>query len=453
MIVILVSLGCVICPLMIGWGSAKMEIGTGLQLLGLTILVFPGAVLAFSHSKWYVPYALMIWAITPEVRRVMDWSVDTYHPMSYISIAPLLVMCYGSLILIKEWRKLQRHVQHVFMLLVVVLVYGVALGLSAPFPALFALLNYAAPLLLLPYMHITKPNASEKRLWIQLYGLLAIGVSIYGIMQYIYAPAWDVFWMEHADMGSIGKPEPFEIRVFSTLNSPGPAASFLTGALFPMLVERKWRPLGWAGVLIVLAGLGLTLVRSSWLALIVMILVYACLSPLRKKVRLLSALFVIIMLMMIGAPLLPGSEGVTERVATLGDIESDHSYMERMDFARELVPLIKHDPLGRGLGTTGTGTKLANGGELGEFGVFDNGWGALLLTFGVPGTLVWTGCLLFLLWKSMQIRTGVEPTRTPYAMMSAAMIAAAIVTLMFENSLTGLTALYTWFYIGLGEHT
>src|SRR4030081_1469123 len=72
-------------------------------------------------------------------------------------------------------------------------------------------------------------SVSYARVTKVLFGLTTI-LSVYGIIQYVFLPPWDAFWLQNVSaQGSLsfGKPFPFQVRVFSMLNSPGPFGSFM----------------------------------------------------------------------------------------------------------------------------------------------------------------------------------------------------------------------------------
>ena len=58
-----------------------------------------------------------------------------------------------------------------------------------------------------------------------IWGSLLIG--IYGLYQYFILGPWDALWMETSGANSFGSPEPLQVRVFSTMNSPQSLAGFL----------------------------------------------------------------------------------------------------------------------------------------------------------------------------------------------------------------------------------
>ena len=50
--------------------------------------------------------------------------------------------------------------------------------------------------------------------------LFKLPSGLYGFLQYLDPPIWDRYWMAYTTIASIGQPEPYMVRVFSTLNAP-----------------------------------------------------------------------------------------------------------------------------------------------------------------------------------------------------------------------------------------
>jgi hypothetical protein len=257
---------------------------------------------------------------------------------------------------------------------------------------LFDAANYILPVLLVLYASTRPAKDSERDLWGRSLVWIAIGAAVYGWVQFIVMPGWDAFWMNNEHLRSIGKPVALEVRVYSTLNSPGPAGQFFAAGLAAMLVNKRWRgPLGWLGVALVASVLALTLVRTSWLTIASFVVVYAILTggPSLKQLTIsIGALIAVLYFML---PYLPGGDQIEDRVATMSNLNTDYSYNDRAQFTQEALNEYLSNPLGTGLGSTGIGTRLDNGGRMGEDGVFDNGFLALLLTFGTPGFLALCG--------------------------------------------------------------
>lgn len=206
----------------------------------LSAILFPAFLLAILRPKMLVAYTLLIWAVAPELRRIADWSEGVYHSVSLLSLAPLLTGVTLIIPLLREIHNIQKASTRIMLLFAVALGYGALIGLAKNgMGSVYDLANYIVPLLLLPYFAVTKFKPKDIDRLLTAFANIAVLVAIYGIVQYLTVPPWDVFWMKHADMMSIGNPYPLEIRVFSTLNSPGPAATFLAFALVPMILEKN----------------------------------------------------------------------------------------------------------------------------------------------------------------------------------------------------------------------
>lgn len=446
-----VAAACLGLPLVIGFISAKLTASTSLQAAVLAGLLFPALLLALIKPKALVPYTLLIWAVAPELRRIADWAQGEYHSVSLLSLAPLLTGATLIIPVMRELHKIQRSSTRIIALFGCALVYGTLIGLAKNgLGSVYDLANYIVPLLLIPYFAVIRFSSKDIDRLLYAYANIAVLVSVYGIIQYLTVPEWDAFWMRHADMISIGTPYPLEIRVFSTLNSPGPAATFLVFALVPMILERKWQgTLRWIGVLLVVVCLLTTLVRSAWLVLLVMLLVYIATSPSKGKWKSLLQLGFVAALLIWIVPKLPGAEGLVARMETLTSVQEDHSYNERLDLWRSMLPTVMSNPVGQGIGSVGQGTKLGNGGELGEYGNMDNGFIALLLTFGIAGALFFFGALGAAL-KQLAVKVAKKNPMQPYARLALAAWMGAVASLVSDNGFPGLKGYLIWMLVGIG---
>ncbi|WP_187355145.1 O-antigen ligase family protein [Paenibacillus tengchongensis] len=438
-------------PLIIGFASAQLSDSDSLQGIILAGLLFPALLLALLKPKGLIPYTLLIWAVAPELRRIADWSEGVYHSVSLLSLAPLLTGATLAIPVLKEIHRIRKSYVRIIVLFGVALAYGALIGLAKNgVGSVYDLANYIVPLLLIPFFAVIRYSARDIDRLLYIFANIAVLVSIYGIIQYLTVPPWDAFWMRNADMMSIGTPYPLEVRVFSTLNSPGPAAAFLVFALVPMILEKKWRgTLSWAGVLLVVICLLTTLVRSAWLVMLVMLLVYIATSPSKGKWKMLLQLGVVAAALFWMVPKLPGAEGLVARMETLTSVSEDHSYNERLVLWQNMLPMVAANPVGQGIGSVGQSTKLGNGGELGEYGVMDNGVIALLLTFGVLGGLFFFGAL-GAVGKQILGKVTSRGNLQPYARLALAAWMGAIVSLLSDNGFPGLKGYLIWMLIGLG---
>jgi len=442
---------CLLLPLMIGFASAKLSSTSSLQGVILSGILFPAFLLAILKPRFLIPYTLLIWAVAPELRRIADWAEGVYHSVSLLSLAPLLTGATLIIPVLREIHKMKRSSNQIVLLFAAALAYGALIGLAKNgMGSVYDLANYIVPLLLIPFFAVTPFTSKDMDRLLYAYANIAVMVAIYGIIQYLTVPPWDAFWMRHADMMSIGFPYPLEIRVFSTLNSPGPAAAFLVFALVPMILEKRWQgSLRWIGVLLVVVCLLTTLVRSAWLVLLVMLLVYIGSSSSKGKWKTLLQLTFVACAIIWIVPKLPGAEGLVARMETLTSVSEDHSYNERLGLWQNMLPMVASNPVGQGIGSVGTGTKLGNGGELGEYGIMDNGFIALLLTFGVAGAIFFFGALGAVV-KQIVIKVTRRDVQQPYARLALAAWCGAIASLVSDNGFPGMKGYLIWMLIGLG---
>ncbi len=395
------------------------------QLLGLAFLVLPAFILAQADSKYLVPYLVFVWAIAPEVRRIIDWIQGGFYPQSYIAVAPIVAT---SSLAIPVFR--QRIVVPVLLykaLASIALAVGYA-GLVGYIrnetPAVFEFGGTVAPLLVLLYASGRPMEPKERDFWVLSIVYVALGVAAYGIIQYIFAPAWDTMWMRAAgrQIIAIGRPEPYEIRVFSTFGSPLQCSLFLLTALVPMLVEARWRKaVGFVGAGVIAYTLLLTITRTAWVAMVAGILAYVFVSRFGRRVQVLAAILLLGAGIWLALPYLPGYETVSERLTGMTNLSEDTSMTARTAILRTFWDTIVANPVGSGMGTYGVATRLAADPRRQNTG-FDNGYIGLADSYG------WFGLLMFLRGLWLLVRSvreyRLDPERDPFVRLSVAMMVA-----------------------------
>jgi len=436
--------GLIALALAVSFVSTRADQMSVLQLVLLVALVMGAVSIHLIKPAYLLPYALLVWAAGPEIRRLVDWSFQHYSSTPILSLAPLCVSMVMLLPVLRGYRAASKPVKRIAGLFTAVLCYGLAIGLlRSGIAAIYEFLSYLLPFLTFLYIHAGGFDRKVRGTWMRGFAFIAVVVGAYGIVQYLVLPAWDRFWMEEVEMTSIGHPEPLMVRVFSLLNSPGPAGNFLAFALGAMLVNRSWRFLGPAGIAAVAAALLLTLVRSSWIALIVLLAAYLLASRSARRIRLLLTMAVMLAASQALLPLLPGADAVASRFGTLGSLSEDHSFRERLKFTAGMLPAVASNPIGYGLGSTGVGTKLGGGG--GGIQSFDNGYLNLIYTFGLPGGLALLYLLLYLAGQQWRRRAG-DPD---YAGLSFAAVMAVLFLLLGQNPLPGVGGMLIWFLAAL----
>lgn len=403
---------------------------TAFLLLGLLL----GLHMYFKSPHNLIPYTLVIWTVSPEARRFLDWTFKTYNDTSMIMLTPYCVSLILLIPILKHFKQMDSRVRLILKIIGAALIYGFLLGfLKYGLSSVYELLSLLVPFLVFVYVHISKFDRTVWDRWLRSYAFLAVLVGAYGIYQYLVLPPWDHFWMVHAEMNSVGLPEPQKFRLFSFLNSPGPAGLFLGFALPIMIVQKKWRVLGIVGIMIVGFALLLTLVRVSWICSIIMILGYFARSHLKSKVKLLALSVFMIVAYVFVLPALPGANEVSSRISTFESLEEDHSFNERLVFARNIFSDVISHPLGRGIGSSGLGVKLTQSSD--TLKVFDNGYLNLFYLFGLPlglGVIFMLIYIFFLLFK-------ISKKEKIYAPISFAAISATLFLLLGSNVLSGLS--------------
>jgi hypothetical protein len=255
--------------------------------------------------------------------------------------------------------------------------------------------------------------------------------------------------MVSSQMASIGQPEPRQVRVFSTMNSPPPFAITMLGGLILLLSARaavQWL----AGVPGYIAFL-LSLVRTAWLGWILALAVYGAYLSSRARLRVMVAAAGLALMVV---PLVSSDSlqaVVPERLASLKAPRGDESYRARLGLYLISVEDIVGHPLGRGHGTTGGATLLdeQREGSLGSQGqrTLDSGVIDVLRTLGwaVGAELFLGGTLMLLVYLA---RRAMSPD-DPFADAARAVAIALFASMLSFNTMIGAPGAVFWGCTGL----
>lgn len=202
-------------------------------------LAFPAGAFAVSvllyvrYPVLYIGFTWWMFFLTPLVRRLADYQ-SSYTEPSPILLAPFLV---AAATLVTFWQNLPKTYSQgslPFALSSVGVFYSFLVGLinQPPLTASLGLLNWLIPVTFGFHLFVKWRDYPSYRQNIQhtfVWGVLIMGV--YGIVQYLMPPEWDRFWLINAPVASQGAPEPFELRVWSTMNSTEPFSAVMTAGL------------------------------------------------------------------------------------------------------------------------------------------------------------------------------------------------------------------------------
>jgi putative inorganic carbon (HCO3(-)) transporter len=245
------------------------------------------------------------------------------------------------------------------------------------------------------------------------------------------------------------------LRVFSTLNAPGTAAFFFVFVVLIGLHKLDLRRPGPMFCIIVcVASLMLTNVRAAWVALALGIIVYLLIAPRRGRAFIaVSVISIVTVLLALNASTLLGYKDVTTqlvaRLSTLSDVDSDASVNDRQRESAVAMHNAIAEPLGQGLGTVGTSTKLGGGGQL----TLDNGYLSRFVEMGVAGVagyLVALGSGIFFAFRAL-LEAGARKDGG-LAEIAATAVCVQVTMLGFDLSVdahSALPGLVFWVLLGL----
>jgi hypothetical protein len=419
-----------------GGRSLALTFPVGCLVVGLiTYVRSPATYLAFT---WWT------WLLTPLLRRIFDLKYG-FHSTSPLLLGPLLATAVALFTVVRRRRMLRSSAYIPFTIASAALAYAFLIGVirQSPSAASYDLLTWLSPLIF--GLHLALEWRQFPRLRVMISGCVLWGlafVSVYAIWQFIDPPIWDRAWVVNAEMQSVGAPLPFVIRVFSTLNAPGPFSIMLVFALlFGLAAPQRWRALPLA---IGLVALILTKGRSAWGAFFLGAIVLQLRQPLRSLPRQWVALFAVILL---AAPVItqPRVMSVlTGRAATLRNVEQDHSFQSRLNFTRYALNKMSTNPAGSGLGNLGGASKLLTGSNA-SF-AFDSG---PLEVYGVMG---WLGGTLYMMALFAIILPIVRGRRVKYDPITGAAVAAVVALLatsLFGNIFNSVSGFFLWSAVGI----
>ncbi|MCC7125799.1 MAG: O-antigen ligase family protein [Acidobacteria bacterium] len=358
-----------------------------------------GAYLERRSTARYVSFVIWLWFLSPLVRRLADLHAGWQDP-SVVLLAPYLVTALAVPPLLHGFLRDRRSALPpvagvgIFALAALGVAVGIPTGmLGSPSTAALETMNWFLPLCFGWYIATRVDDVHRIEAAVATTFVNAATVAgLYGLYQFTRPPLWDINWMQRSGMTTIGSPEPFAVRVFSTMHSPGIVSAFLVIALVLWLARPRLTGVFGAGV----AGITLLLsqVRSAWLGLIVAALfVFASLSA-AQRVRMATLALIAVVL---AGPLMftpQMRELVATRVATMERLDDDESAVARWTGHRIALEFVAERPLGAGIGQTDAHMEQ-------YISMRDSVIASTLVQFGLVGTVLYfvaVAGMLRLLW-------------------------------------------------------
>lgn len=376
------------------------------------LLVAPAGFLYLRKSSWLVDYLIWITVLNRGIRRMVDFAQGHFNPLSPISLVPLIIPGLLLLVVIQDFPRMPAGFQRVFRFFAAALGYAFFVGLiQNQLAAIYSLAEYLAPLSLLGYAVLADGDERILDRWVKTIGWAAVAASAYGWYQYYAIPPWDAFWVRAVGFeGYLGQLESTKMVVFSTMSERGPLAGFLAFSVIPMILSKRWRNrLGWFSVVLILSVILLTFVRTALITVALAAIVHPILNRGKNTAQILLLVGVVAIVANLGVSLIPSSSRITDRLSTLQNITEDGSFVGRIAILQQGIADVLTNPLGTGLGSTGLAGRVNSGEVDFESAVGDNGYLAILYSFGWLGAGL-LGYAIFLTWhQARQIeRLGVR---------------------------------------------
>lgn len=340
-------------------------VGAAVGLGGVMRLLYPCLALALGVALLgtrrigaYVCLCVWLFVLTPWLRRWVDLQ-SGWLRANPVMLAPYAAVAPCLLMLLRMVAGPSFRLAGGMLLAILAGGYGLVLAVlqGSIAAAVFDWLRYAAPPCFAALIMVSMPrNPSIPGRVVRTLAIAAALSGAYGVYQFTLLPPWDAMWMRNAfdfaGLNSIGQPEPFEVRVFSLMNSPHSFAAFL-GAAMPFLLALP-TPLHLLSFAFGAAGLMLSLARSYWLAFIVALGYLIARGPFKQKAQAAAGVVALVLLLPALAALSPeAAKQVDTRIASLTAerFETDVSYQSRASDFEGLADKLDRQPLGEGLAT------------------------------------------------------------------------------------------------------
>ncbi|NEP14467.1 MAG: O-antigen ligase domain-containing protein [Symploca sp. SIO1A3] len=417
--------------------SALLALAGAGKLLNLA---FPAGALAvgvflyFRAPLLYVGFTWWMWFLTPFVRRLADWK-SSYTEPSPILLAPFLVTLVTLVTLWKHLPKTHRQGGLPFVLSFVGMFYGFLIGLinidKPPVTVCITFLDWLAPTLLAFHLFVNWRDYPSYRQNIQrtfLWGVLVMGV--YGVIQFLVAPEWDLYWMKNVGIVSLGKPAPFEINVWSTMEANRPFGTMMMAGLLLLLANDKKGSLGLPATAAGYLSFLLTKKRTTWGSWVVGLLIHTSSLKAHIQMRLIITIMMTALCVVPLTVLEPFSEVINSRFESLSNLEEDTSANDRQEAFHATIGVALISFLGWGIGSDSV----------------DSGLLSTLLDLGWFGTIPYIGGILLLIFSLFQ---GSESRSDQFVSAARAIVMASFMQMPLGYPHLGSQGMVFWGFLGI----
>ena len=386
--------------------------------------------------------ALTLYVFAPFLRRLVDVGIG-FDPSGVMLLGPVLAIAIPTIELTRLLTHWEKEDEALLPLLLVgaCITYGMLLSaFQGDFgPLGTAALKMYTPLLYGVWiMRRARHDPSALDAVSSSFFVLAPIIGIYGIWQYVSPADWDRYWMLSVSgaISVLGRPEPYQVRVFSMMNSP---ASFGTYAGCGLLLFGFCRS-GWKALLLGLAvvpGLLFTYYRTAWISAVLGIFYCAWFGRTRERAGLIAVATVVITVLAAGSS--DFGDAIVERLATFtGSVADDGSGKARLEQLFEAYRMLDEMTFGFGFARLAT-----------PFNGVDSADGEVVSAMIAMGVLVGSVYLLGLVWAAVQALIRIRSSTDPRLIVTGAVIVGMVAAIPLTSVTSGEIGLLLWMFIAL----
>jgi hypothetical protein len=365
-------------------------------------VIYPAAALVVAvflylrHPILYIGFNWWMWFLSALVARLIDYRVG-WDPTRQILVAPYLVSFVSIATFLRYFPSAARQGGLPFILAALGVFYSFLVGLifNAPLPVARGLLDWLSPIIFAFHLYVNwRDYPSYRQNMQRVFFWCVLLTGAYGVYQFVVAPEWDRYWLIESKLfTSSGDPEPFGMRVWSTMHSVGPYAAVLQTGLLLMFTSSQGVltfPASAVGYLSFL----LTQARTNWGGWLFGVFMIFVSVKARLQMRLITIILVMAMCVVPLTTIEPISEVVAERLESFSNLQDDSSFKDRSGNYDRNLSLALTSGLGSGLGNTWKVNEKT--GQIEVF-VVDSGILDMFFTLGWFGAIPYMGGLILIL--------------------------------------------------------
>lgn len=426
----------------------------------IAVATFPLASLAVAwyfyrrYPLFYCSFAWWMWFVCPMIRRIIDLRCGYLTPGPW-GLTTILVTAISILTLLKYLPKAHKHGGIPFVVAAASCLYGYLISVVQDAAdidiGVVLLLAWLGPVCFGFHLFIHWRDYPSYRQNIQrtfLWGTLFLG--LYGIVQYVFAPPWDSFYLRMQQLQggakSFGDPTPFGIRVFGSLASPQEFAVMIGTGLILLFCIRGSQQLlaSGPGYLSLL----LSLARSGWLSWLFGTLIFFRNIKSSLQIRMLIIIAMTILIILPVTRIEPFSTVIGERIESLSNTDKDGSLNDRRKAFNTLFGEALVEFIGGGLQNPITPNVIKSGEIEGSYAISDNGILVIFFSMGWIGALPYLLSITLLIFKIRQ--TCLKNNDDLILQASYGIILGLLSQILFKSVTDGTMAIVLWGFIGTG---